>query len=278
MHTAIVTDSTSDIPKDLAEQYDIQIVPNIMVIDGQEYEDGQGISREEFYQRLPNLNPPPSTATSSSGVYKNLYQHLLGMGYEEVVSIHTSGLLSGIINAANAAAQAFSGRVRVVDSEQVSTGLGFQVLEIADQLANGLPLDSILSCLPAYRQRLHLIAMLDTLDYVRRSGRVSWARAQIGNLLRIKPFIGVKNGEVLRFGEVRTRNKGIERLREILHNLGPLERLAILHTNAAPEAHDFLGSITVIPPIMPIVINVTTIIGVHTGPNALGFTAVTQEN
>lgn len=277
MHTAIVTDSTSDIPKDLAEQYDIQIVPNIMVINGQEYEDGQGISREEFYERLPHLNPPPTTATSSSGVYKNLYQRLLGMGYEQVVSFHTSGLLSGIINAANSAAQAFSGRVRVVDSEQVSTGVGFQVLEIADQLANGLPLDTILSRLPAYRQRLHLVAMLDTLDYVRRSGRVSWTRAQLGNLLRIKPFIQVNKGEILRFGEVRTRHKGIERLREILHKLGPLERLAILHTNAAPDAYEFLGSIAVTPRIQPIVINVTTIIGVHAGPNALGFTAVTQE-
>jgi len=277
MYTAIVTDSTSDIPKDLAEQFDIQIVPNIMVINGQEYEDGKGISREEFYEQLPNMDPLPTTATSSSGVYKNLYQHLLGLGYENVVSIHASGLLSGIYNAAYAAAQSFRDRVRVVDSEQVSSGLGFQVLEIAEQLAKGIQLGAILERLPAYRKRIHLIAMLDTLDYVRRSGRVSWSRAQLGNLLQIKPFIEAKEGKVLRHGEARTRHKGKERLHQILRDLGPLERLAILHTNAETEAFEFLQTITSKPLTKPMIINVTTIIGVHTGPKALGFTAVTQE-
>ncbi len=277
MHTAIVTDSTSDIPKDLAEQYDIHIVPNIMVINGQEFEDGKGISREEFYERLPNMDPLPTTATSSSGVYKNLYQHLLNLGYENVVSIHASSLLSGIYNAAHAAAQSFQDLVRIIDSEQVSSGLGFQVLEIAEQLAKGAKLDWVLDHLPAYRKRLHLVAMLDTLDYVRRSGRVSWARAQLGNLLQIKPFIELRDGKVLRFGEVRTRHKGKERLHQILRDLGPLERLAILHTNAEAEALEFLETSAVLPRTQPIIINVTTIIGVHAGPKALGFTAVTQE-
>ena len=200
------------------------------------------------------------------------------MGYDQIVSIHASSLLSGIYNAANAAAQAFGKRVRVVDSEQVSAGLGFQVLEIAEQLAKGISLETILEQLPNFRQRLHLVAMLDTLDYVRKSGRVSWTRAQLGNLLQIRPFLEVKNGKVLRFGEARTRHKGIERLRQILQDCGSLERLAILHTNAEPEAREFLASLTINPHIQPMILNITTIIGVHTGPNALGFTAITQSN
>lgn len=277
MHTAIVTDSTSDIPTELAERLNIHIVPNIMVINGQEYEDGKGISREEFYEKLPNMHPLPTTATSSSGVYKNLYQNLLKRGYKNVVSIHASGLLSGIYNAAYAASQSFGSRVQVIDSEQVSCGLGFQVIEIAEQLAKGILPGDILEQLPGYRKRLHLVAMLDTLDYVRRSGRVSWARAQLGNLFQIKPFIEVKEGKVLRYGEVRTRQKGKERLHQILHNLGPLQRLAILHTNAKAEADEFLQASVALPHTQPMVINVTTIIGVHAGPKALGFTAVTLE-
>ncbi len=276
MQTAVVTDSTSDIPDESARDLNIQVVPNIMVIDGQEYEDGKGISRPEFYRRLPNLNPPPTTATSSSGVYTNLYQRLFGQGYDQVVSIHASGALSGIINAASAAAQAYLGRVFVIDSEQVSSGLGFQVVHIAEQLAKGNQLESILEQLPVYRQRIHLVAMLDTLEFVRRSGRVSWARAHLGNLLNIKLFIKIQDGKVIRYGETRTRQKGIERLKQILEGLGPLERLSILHTNAETEACRFLASLQVNSQIKPILINVTTILGVHVGPNALGFTAITQ--
>lgn len=276
MHTVVVTDSTSDIPDELAQKHNIQIVPNIMVIDGKEYEDGKGISRPEFYQRLPTLDPPPTTATSSSGVYTNLYQRLFGEGYDQVVSIHASGVLSGIINAATAAAQAYPGRVFVIDSEQVSTGLGFQAIHIAEQLAQGTHLAAILEKLSEFRRRIHLVAMLDTLEYVRKSGRVSWARAQLGNLLRIKLFIKIQDGKVIRFGETRTRQKGIERLQQMLEELGPLERLAILHTNAETEARQFLTSLRNTSEIKPILVNVTTIIGVHAGPNALGFTAITH--
>jgi DegV family protein with EDD domain len=278
MQTAVVTDSTSDIPPELAHSNSIQIVPNVMIIEGQELEDGRGISRQEFYQRLPDINPPPTTATSSSGTYSVLYQSLLDEGFSEIVSIHASSLLSGIYNAASAAAQIFGGRVRVIDSEQISLGLGFQVLEIAEQLTKGIQLATILDQLPAFRERVHVVAMLDTLEYVRRSGRVSWARAQLGELLQIKPFLEVKNGSILRYGETRTRQKGLERLRRILHDFGPLERLAILHTNAEIEAREFLASLKVDVQIQPLIVNITTIVGVHVGPNALGIAAVRQMN
>lgn len=278
MQTAVVTDSTSDIPPELAHLHAIQIVPNVMVIEGQELEDGKGISREEFYRRLPDINPPPTTATSSSGTYSVLYQRLFDEGAREIVSIHASSLLSGIYNAASAAAQMFGGRVRVIDSEQISLGLGFQVLEIAEQLSNGIPVKTILERLPAFRERVHVVALLDTLEYVRRSGRVSWARAQLGDLLQIKPFLEVKGGTILRYGETRTRQKGLERLRRIVHDLGPLERLAILHTNAEVEARDFLASLKVAVQGQALIVNITTIVGVHVGPNALGIAAVRQMN
>jgi DegV family protein with EDD domain len=276
MSIAIVTDSTSDIPQDLANKYHIEIVPNLMVIDGQSLLDGKGITREEFYRRLPGMTSPPTTATSSSGVYHKLYAGLLMRGVTQVLSIHASSLLSGIFNAASLAAQSFENRVKVVDGEQITLGLGYQVLEAAQAVARGLRMDEVLERITDVRRRVRVIAMLDTLEYVRRSGRVSWAKARLGNLLRIKPFIELKAGRVLSLGEARTRRKGIERLGHMLEELGPLENLAILHTNAEQDAEEFLASLSHAPS-QALIVNVTTIIGTHVGPNGLGFAAVTQK-
>ncbi len=276
MSIAIVTDSTSDIPQDLADQYQIEVVPNLMVIDGQSFLDGVGMTREEFYRRLPDMTSPPTTATSSSGVYQKLYARLLKQGVRQVLSIHASSLLSGIFNAASVAAQTFNNRVKVVDGEQLSLGLGFQVLDAAQAAARGLGLDEVVGSMRDVRQRVHVVAMLDTLEYVHRSGRVSWAKARLGNLLRIKPFIELKAGRVLSLGESRTRRKGIERLRQILLELGPLENLAVLHTNAEQDAEEFLSSFDHVPS-QALIVNVTTIIGTHVGPNGLGFAAVIQK-
>ena len=271
---AIVTDSTSDIPERLAEQFQISIVPNVIVIDGQSVLDGKDISREEYYDRLPTMKVSPTTATSSSGMYQELYDKLFEEGAETILSIHAPRVLSGIFGAASTAAQAFGDRVRVIDSGQITLGMGYQVLAAAQSALQGASLDTILALLESVRQRARVIAMLDTLEYVQRSGRVSWARARIGTLLHLKPFVEVRDGQVLSLGETRTRRRGIEHLRELLYRLGPLERLAILHTNAEDDARQFLSSLTMDVPPDPLVVNITTVIGTHTGPNGLGFATV----
>jgi DegV family protein with EDD domain len=274
--TAIVTDSTADIPQNLVEEYHIQVIPNIIVIDGESLEDGVGISREDFYRRLPDMKTAPSTATASSGAYQALYESLLQTGYENILSIHTSSLLSGIFNAASVAAQAFGEQVRVIDSGYVTMGLGFQVLAAAEAARQGLSMEAIQNHLTDVRKRVRVIAMLDTLEYLRRSGRVSWAKARLGNLLHLKAFVEVNEGRIVSLGEARTRRKGIERLKEFLKNLGPLERLAILHTNAEAEARKILNETSPHLVLRPLVVNITTIIGTHVGPNGLGFATVLQ--
>ena len=271
--TAIVTDSTADIPKELATQYQIHIVPNIVVIDGQSLEDGKDLSRREFYDNLPLMKTNPTTSTSSPGVYQQLYGDILKRGADQIVSIHASSQLSGIFNAASLGAQAFGDQVKVIDSENLSLGLGFQVLAAA-QAALTQPLDGILSVVKDVRSRARLVAMLDTLEYVHRSGRVSWARAQIGALLRIKPFLEIKDGVVLSKGKARTRKNGIQRLRKMLLDLGPLEQLAILHSNAEADARELLAEMTPRVPTRPLLVYVTTVIGTHVGPNGLGFVAI----
>jgi DegV family protein with EDD domain len=271
--TAIVTDSTADIPKELATQYQIHIVPNIVVIDGQSLEDGKDLSRREFYDNLPLMKTNPTTSTSSPGVYQQLYGDILKRGADQIVSIHASSQLSGIFNAASLGAQAFGDQVKVIDSENLSLGLGFQVLAAA-QAALTQPLDGILSVVKDVRSRARLVAMLDTLEYVHRSGRVSWARAQIGALLRIKPFLEIKDGVVLSIGKARTRKNGIQRLRKMLLDLGPLEQLAILHSNAEADARELLEEMIPRVPTRPLLVYVTTVIGTHVGPNGLGFVAI----
>jgi DegV family protein with EDD domain len=274
MDISIVTDSTADIPSDLIEKYQIQVIPNLIMIDGASLQDGIGISRQEFYQRLPWLDPPPTTATASSGVYSETYERLFRQGARYILSMHPSARLSGILNAASSAAQAFGEKVHVLDSGQVSLGLGFQVLAAAEAIYQDASLDNVLRRIKDVGNRVHLVAMLDTLEYVRRSGRVSWARARLGNLFQIKPFIELKEGVVFSLGESRTRAKGCLRLKEFLSRLGSLERLAILHTNAEQDARQFLAELQLNLPLPPLIINVTTVIGNHVGPNGLGFVAV----
>jgi len=271
---AIVTDSTADIPDFLLEQNSIHVVNNLIIIEGKSFLDRLEIKRQEFYEKLPQMKMFPTTATASAGVYQTLYESLFKQGIEWIISIHTSKKLSGIFNAASLAAQSFGKRVQVIDSEMVSLGLGFQALVAAEAVKQGLKLENIISLIADTRRRIRLVAMLDTLEYIRRSGRVNWLRARLGDVLRIKPLLEVRNGEVLSLGEVRTYRKGVKRLLDMLTSLGPIERLAILHTNAEKEAKEFLQSLSFQLPTSPVIVNVTTVIGSHVGPNGLGFVAM----
>jgi len=276
MNIAIVTDSTADVPQELAETFHIHVVPAILVVEGQSYEDGGGLTRAQFYERLPEMQQLPSTGTPSAGTFEKRYRQLFDQGADQIISIHVASQLSGICNTAQLAAQPFKERVRVVDSQSLSMGIGFQVLAAAKAAAQNQPLDKILDQIEATRQRTCLIAMLDTLEYIHRSGRVGWARARIGSLLRIKPFVEVKDGQVLNRGQTRTRRKGIARLEQLLRDLGNCEQLAILHTNAEADAISFLEEVGWQGPTNPEIINVTTIIGTHVGPNGLGFAVVVK--
>ena len=274
MKTGFVTDSTSDIPAPLAERYGIAIVPVLVNINGKSYSDGLEISREEFYTRLPGLKHLPTTSSPSVGSFQECYEKSLQAGADALISIHPPNSLSGIFNAARLAAQDFGSRVTVLDSGQLSLGLGYQVILAAEAAAQGAMREDVLSLVESVRQRVRLTALLETIEYVRRSGRVSWATAMIGGALRLQPLIGLRHGIVQRLGQARTRLQGIERLVEMLNSWGQLERLAVLHTNAEAAAWQLLervGSKVAVPPLL---VNVTTVIGTHVGPNGLGFVAV----
>ena len=277
MKIALVTDSACDLPSDLVSMYQIHVVPNILIIDGESVEDNKDFSRREFYLKLPEMETFPTTSTASVGTYQALYERLIDDGYDRIISIHVSQVLSGIFNAAYTAAKPLGGKVTVIDSQQVSLGLGFQLLEAADAIDRGMPPEAIVELLGQVHQRIRLVAMLDTLEYIHRSGRVSWAKARIGALLNLKPFVEVVDGNVNSLGEVRTRKKGKARLFEMMQSPKPLHRFCVLHTNAEDDARKLLGNLAPELDSEPLVVNVTTAIGAHVGPNGLGFVALYQD-
>jgi DegV family protein with EDD domain len=276
MKLGIVTDSTSDLPEYLVEQHGIEVVPSILIVDGKQLEDGQGISREEFYARLPRLQRPPSTAAPSIGQFQERYRRLFDRACEHVVSIHAAGALTSILATAQLAAQEFGSRVTVVDSGSLSLGLGFQVLAAAEAAEHGL--HAVLSAVEATRRRLRVVAALDTLEYARRSGRLPPGPSTFGTILHLKPIIELTEGEINPVGATRTLRQASERLASFLESDGPLERLAIMHSGDEARAREFLDRIVRQQgrslPRDIFLANVTPIIGLHVGPNALGFAAV----
>ncbi|PWH12551.1 MAG: hypothetical protein DDG60_12635 [Anaerolineae bacterium] len=282
MKIGLVTDSPADLPPDLAEHYNIEVIPAILIIEGREYVDGVDITREQFYARLPAMRQHPSTAAPSPLDFAARYQKLLSNGYDHIISIHTAEKLTSLPNFARNAAREFAGRVTVLESGSLTLGTGFQVLAAAEAIQQGLELDDILREIHSTRQRVRVAAALDTMDYLRRSGRVPAAITAIGGLLSIKPVVELREGTVKPISAARTTRQAAQSLLDFLVKLGPLERLAILHTNAEERAREFLtlviksGYHRNLPPEIRLV-NVTSLIGAHVGPNGLGFAAVQQE-
>jgi len=235
----------------------------------------EGLSRKEFYAQLPAMTSAPTTAVPPAHEFTAAYRSLAGEA-GEVIAIVLSASLSGMYNVAHLGAQdAPELKVHVVDSGQLSMGLGWMVVAAAEAAAEGRSAQEILALVEDMKPRVRVYAMLDTLEYMRRSGRVSWARAKAAQILRVKPIVEVLLGQVSDVGRVRTRRRAIERLVELVRAHGPLERLAILHTYAPEVEYVRERLIDLCPSMQTFTVAVTTVIGAHIGPRGLGVAAVT---
>ncbi|MFN8597959.1 MAG: DegV family protein [Anaerolineae bacterium] len=269
----IVTDSTSDIPAEFVRDLNITVIPAHVIIDGQSYDDGVTLTREEFYQRLTTSDSLPTTATPSVGEFVEAYDQIGG----DIISIHLSSRLSGVYSTAYAAAHlAEQARVTLFDSTSLAMGLGWQVVAAARAALQNQSVAAIMQMLADIRPRVRVYAALDTMEYLRRSGRVGWAKAVLGQLLSIKPIVEARDGEVSQLERVRTRHKMIERLKDLAYQLGPVDALAVQHTRSLADAQSLAAELT--PNLSlrePIVVcEATTTIGTHIGPNGLGIIAV----
>jgi DegV family protein with EDD domain len=271
----IVTDSTCDLPAETIDRLGISVVPLFINIGEQGFLDGIDITREEFYRKLPRFSVHPTTAVPSPLKFRAFYDSLTDEGATDVLSIHISVSLSAAVNVARIAAQEIkSVPVTVLDSQQLSLGTGFLVETAARMAAAGCTIKEILPALHEQITRTHVFAALDTLEFLKRSGRMNKFLAGIGTLLQLKPILSMYNGKPST-ERVRTRERATRRLLEMLQGVGPLERLAIVHTQA-PERIAELRSLAahLLPSHDILAAEITPVIGSHIGPGAFGFAVV----
>ena len=278
MTIKIVTDSTCDLPSELIKLHNITVIPMFIIVGEQEYRDGIDLSRQEFYERLPQFHPSPTTAAPGPDIFRQVYERLASEGATEILSIHISIKLSGTVDISRQAARETSVvPVTVFDSRQLSLGTGFEVLTAAKAAAQGKSILEIIEMLNDQIFRTHVFAALDTLEFLRRSRRMNSAISRLGELLQIKPLLKMFDGNPTA-ERVRTRKKALKRLFELLKEAGPFEQVAILHSHAADQARTLLDGIK--PPLPDgniLFEEITPVLGAHIGPGVIGFACISQK-
>jgi DegV family protein with EDD domain len=280
-HVAIVTDSASDFDPARAASLGITVVPLIVNFGKDTFSAGVDLSTDEFWARMTAPDAPfPTTAACSPGDFQVAYQKAFDAGADEIVSIHVAGTLSGTIKAAEIGRAMFKDReIRIVDSMGASMGEGV-LAELGVEMAKmGVSAAEIATVLTRRRDDIGIYLALDTLEYLKRGGRISGARAAIGTLLSVKPIIEVRNGQVETADRVRTKGKARERLIELL-TARPIERLSILHTtNAGVEefAEQLIARADGLDRSKVTIDLVGPSVGPHLGPGCVGGVAFWTE-
>lgn len=271
---AIMTDSTSDIPKHIVDQYDIQVVPLRVLYKDNEYKDQVDITAEEVYRRLPI--EIPSTSLPAPGDVLDLFERLKKEGFTHVLAIHISSGLSGtgqLIE--NLARQVDDLVVKVVDSKNISMGLGYTVIEAARKLAQNGNFESVCNHVQKILGKMKVYFVLETLEYLIKGGRIGKVKGALGQMLNLKPIITVnEEGVYTTHATVRGRKKSVERLFETIkgHLSRPMHNVAVCHGAALEEAQEFMERVKRHGNVGEVLMShVSPVIGVHTGPGTLGF-------
>ncbi len=280
----IVTDSTADLPPELARRHHIEVIPLSVAFGKQTYKDGVDLTSREFYRNLEaSKHHHPKTSPPTEGDF--LAEYRLMLARSDVVSVHISGRMSETLAHARAAAEGGRdefGRLRgegapvleVVDSMQVSVGLGLLVMLAARMAERGLPAHEIRARIEAMRSRLHLLFVVDTLEYLARGGRIGRAQAWLGGRLGVRPILGVADGEVVPVDRVWGQNAAHRRLVELLRERVEVERpvvVAIGHSNApllAVRLRSLLQDSFKASEILETQIG--PVVGAHVGPGSVG--------
>jgi DegV family protein with EDD domain len=276
----IVTDSAADIPADLSRELDITSVSLLVNMGDHTYRDGVEITGEEFYRRLRESKSVTTTSLATLDSLSDAYRKLTGDGYA-VLSIHLSSKHSGTFNAAlmaSTAAGVMPEAVEVLDSRTLSMAQGWIAERAARTAAEGHSLEEVTSYAERLVPRARLYGLLESLEYVVRSGPVNRLPGTVGNMLNIRPILTIRpNGEALIHEKVRTRQKALERIVRPTAELGPLESVAVLHGDyeeGAARLAEMLGAIN--PPRPLLVTHIGAVLGTHLGPYAVGICCITQ--
>ena len=277
MAVKLVTDSTCDLPRDLADQWDLTVIPCNVHFDDEVYKDGIDMGPDEFYRKLVASPRLPTTAQPSVNDFLQVYESLRNEGHD-VVSIHLSAKLSGTLNSATQARESIqssqssgSGRIEVIDSRMASAGLGLVVLEAARMVRSGASYDQVVAGVQGSLPQTHCYFLVDTLEYLQKGGRIGKASAFLGSLLNIKPLLMIKDGEAHPVERARTRERGLHRLAETVRGFAPVKSLSIIYSTTPAEAEALKERFKDLVPEDEIVMSrVGPSVGTYLGPGALG--------
>lgn len=268
----VVTDSLADIPPEVLRELNITTVPCIVRFGDTEYRDRVDLPTCEFYQKLAVSPILPTTAVPSYSVFEEIYLRL-AEETDQILAIHTIASLTGIFNASRLAASEISNaQIELVDSQQVSMSLGWLAIIAARAARAGTCLAEIKSMVEDAIHRVHIVAMLDTLEYAQRGGRLGKGAALIGSLLNVKPLLSAAHGEIVPVGSARTQKRALERLVEIVGDSGPVQEIAVVHAHAIVLAEQLQRMLAQIYPDKHILLSETgPVLGTHAGPGAVGI-------
>ncbi len=272
MTVKIVTDSSCDLPDALVSELGIEVVPLTIRFGNEELVDRRDLGPTEFWARCATSAELPSTAAPAPGAFEEVFRAAAAAGAEGVVCVSLSSRLSATGEAAQAAARAVADvvPVKVVDSLSVTLGLGMITVESARRAAAGAGLDEIVALAEGMVSRTKVFGSLDTLEYLKRGGRIGAAQALLGSILSIKPVIEVVDGKVEPGPKQRTRSRALQWLADQVGAQNGVENLAVLHGDA-PDVDTLLGLLAPHFPRDQIVIGqLGAVVGAHTGPRTIG--------
>lgn len=268
----IVTDSACDLSEDEARARGIEVVPLTIRFGNEEFVDREQLSTRQFYEKLASHSELPQTAAPAPGAFATAFTKLHGEGASDVVCINLSSALSATMQAAQngAAAVASEVPVRVLDSKSITGGLGTIVLRAADAAAQGASVDEVVAVVEDLRARQRIYGTLDTLENLKKGGRIGGAQALLGSMLSIKPLVDLSSGAVEEAGRTRTRKKAFAWLRDAVARSGEIENLRVIH-GEAPDIDEFLAMLESVVDLSTVQIgSIGPVIGTHGGPRVVG--------
>ncbi len=274
---ALVTDSTTYLPPELAKKYNVSIAPQVLIWGDQTYQDGVDIQPTEYYAKLKTAKEMPTTAQVSVASFQEIFRNLVEQDYD-VLALLLSAKLSGTIQSAVQAKDlmgAAGEKIHVVDSQSVAMALGFQVLAVARAVEQGASLQEALALAEKSYEYSGVFFAVDTLEFLHRGGRIGGAQRFIGTMLNMKPILAIQNGRVEGIERIRTKAKAHERVLELtiekISNRSPVH-LATLHANAAEDARALLTKAEqALHPVESVFTEVSPVVGTHAGPGTVGL-------
>ena len=281
MAVRIVTDSTADIPRDQAGAAGITIVPLTVFFGDEAYLDGVDLDNAGFYQKLSTSKTLPRTSQPSPAAFQQAYTRLIDEGADAILSIHLSAKLSGTYQSAYAARDTLPDTVKkipidIIDSQSISVGMSWAILLAAREAREGVGLAEMKAHVLDRLARTRILAVLDTLDYIKRGGRIGGARALLGNMLSVKPIISLKDGEVVPLEQPRTRSKAYARIARLVQEMGGVEHVSLAESD--DEVGQQLAQVikTVYTGELP-VYRLGAVLGTHAGPGTAAVAVVSAK-